>query len=154
MQWRAFAVASATEGPSSKSLAVMSQPMRASSSGNIALVFTGQGANYARMGVELLVYPAFEDALRQADRALGSFGCSWSIFGEFLHANQPTSNMCLGLTQPPISDELLSVEHIHLPQYSQPLCTALQIALFSLLASLGVSPVAVIGHSSGEIAAA
>jgi NADPH:quinone reductase-like Zn-dependent oxidoreductase len=37
---------------------------------------------------------------------------------------------------------------------SQPACTALQLALTDLLRSWGVSPVAVAGHSSGEIGAA
>jgi acyl transferase domain-containing protein len=37
---------------------------------------------------------------------------------------------------------------------AQPLCTALQIALVNSLARRGVKPNAVIGHSSGEIAAA
>lgn len=40
------------------------------------------------------------------------------------------------------------------PMYSQPACTALQIALVDLLSSWGVVPSAVLGHSSGEIAAA
>jgi acyl transferase domain-containing protein len=40
------------------------------------------------------------------------------------------------------------------PQLSQPLCTAIQIALVDLLSSWGVTPSAVVGHSSGEIAAA
>jgi acyl transferase domain-containing protein len=39
-------------------------------------------------------------------------------------------------------------------ELSQPLCTAVQIAVVDLLASWGVSPSAVVGHSSGEIAAA
>lgn len=39
-------------------------------------------------------------------------------------------------------------------EFSQPLCTALQVALVDLLASWGVTPSAVVGHSSGEIAAA
>ena len=37
---------------------------------------------------------------------------------------------------------------------SQPLCTALQLALVELLASWNIRPAAVTGHSSGEIAAA
>ena len=40
------------------------------------------------------------------------------------------------------------------PELSQPICTALQIALVDLLASWSVFPSAVVGHSSGEIAAA
>ena len=38
--------------------------------------------------------------------------------------------------------------------FSQPICTALQIALIDLYASWGIVPSAVVGHSSGEIAAA
>ncbi|KAK7968113.1 polyketide synthase PksD [Apiospora aurea] len=131
MQWRSFALVNAAEDSSLTQLTTLSQPTRASHSGHVAMVFTGQGANHTRMGVDLLIYPIFKNSLRRADMALKDLGCSWSIF-----------------------DEMLSTEHIHLPHYSQPLCTALQIALFDLLASLGISPVAVIGHSSGEIAAA
>lgn len=40
------------------------------------------------------------------------------------------------------------------PAYSQPICTALQIALIALLCNWGMKPDRVIGHSSGEIAAA
>ncbi len=43
---------------------------------------------------------------------------------------------------------------IHDPAYSQPICTALQIALVNLLGSCGITPSAVLGHSPGEIAAA
>jgi acyl transferase domain-containing protein len=39
-------------------------------------------------------------------------------------------------------------------ELSQPLCTALQIAVVDIMASWGVTPSAVVGHSSGEIAAA
>ena len=38
--------------------------------------------------------------------------------------------------------------------FSQPICTALQVALVDLYASWGIIPSAVVGHSSGEIAAA
>ena len=40
------------------------------------------------------------------------------------------------------------------PEFAQPLCTTLQIALVELLSSWKVRPSAVIGHSSGEIVAA
>lgn len=39
-------------------------------------------------------------------------------------------------------------------EFAQPTCTALQIALVNLLARWGILPSAVVGHSSGEIAAA
>jgi acyl transferase domain-containing protein len=44
--------------------------------------------------------------------------------------------------------------NVNNPAYGQPLCTALQAALIDLLDSWGVIPTAVVGHSSGEIAAA
>ena len=44
-------------------------------------------------------------------------------------------------------------EHLQLPEFSQPLVTSLQLAILTVLESWGVSP-AVVGHSSGEIAAA
>jgi len=56
-----------------------------------------------------------------------------------------------------VVEELLrdkSSTNINSPAYSQPLCTALQIALIDLLEEFGVKPSAVVGHSSGEIAAA
>ena len=46
------------------------------------------------------------------------------------------------------------VTNVHDPAYSQPLCTVLQIALVDFLRSLNIQPSAVVGHSSGEIAAA
>lgn len=40
------------------------------------------------------------------------------------------------------------------PEFSQPLCTALQVAVVDLLATWRIKPSAVVGHSSGELAAA
>src|SRR5690554_3284730 len=43
---------------------------------------------------------------------------------------------------------------IHAALRSQTVCTALQLALYTLLKSWNIQPTCVIGHSSGEIAAA
>lgn len=55
------------------------------------------------------------------------------------------------------ADELLKpagLSRVDRAELSQPLCTALQIALFRHLERIGVSAEAVVGHSSGEIGAA
>lgn len=41
-------------------------------------------------------------------------------------------------------------DYIHEPIFSQPLCTAIQLALVDLLECWGINPVATIGHSSGN----
>lgn len=44
--------------------------------------------------------------------------------------------------------------HINKPQFSQPMCTAVQLGLLAQLQEWGIKPSATVGHSSGEIAAA
>lgn len=62
------------------------------------------------------------------------------------------------MTANPLStDELCKDEEesqLESPELSQPICTVLQVALVNLTHTLGIHPSAVIGHSSGEIAAA
>jgi acyl transferase domain-containing protein len=105
--------------------------------GKVAFVFTGQGAQWVHMGRGLIrEYPAFRESLDTMDQILQSLE----------HA--PTWK---------IRDTLLNVEDktiLTKPEFSQPICTALQIALVDFLAAWQVTPAAVIGHSSGEIAAA
>ncbi|RYP64365.1 hypothetical protein DL771_008810 [Monosporascus sp. 5C6A] len=137
MLWRSFAVVDAAHGTTSKmsndqAPLPTAQPVRASGKKlGIAFVFTGQGAQYAGMGLELLRYPVFAETLKRVDAVLAGLGCTWSLF-----------------------EALGSQERIDRPDYSQPLCTALQLALVELLKSFGVVPEVVVGHSSGEIAAA
>ena len=60
----------------------ISKPVR---SGNCRLgyIFTGQGAQYARMSVELLRYPTFSNSLRQSEAFFQDLGCEWSLLGRF-----------------------------------------------------------------------
>lgn len=97
--------------------------------------FTGQGAQHYAMGRELLqVSTTFRDSLLASDRMLKGLSASWSIIDE----------LQLGKSDSRINESRIA----------QPCVTALQIALVDLLHSLGIRPNAVIGHSSGEIAAA
>ncbi|KAI9832015.1 MAG: hypothetical protein M1819_004559 [Sarea resinae] len=108
--------------------------VRASKLPKLGFVFTGQGAQWAGMGKELFgAYDIFRKSLTQADQCVSELG-SWSLIEE-LFRNEKITN-------------------VNAPSISQPLCTAIQVALVDLLASWGVHPTAVIGHSSGEIAAA
>lgn len=55
------------------------------------------------------------------------------------------------------ADELLKskeASNIDDPEFSQTLCTVVQVALVDLLRQFKILPAAVAGHSSGEIAAA
>ncbi|KAI1355097.1 hypothetical protein F5Y01DRAFT_327941 [Xylaria sp. FL0043] len=129
MLWRSFAIASTNSVENTKPFII--NPTRAQAEARVAFIFTGQGAQYTEMGLELIQYPAFAKTLQRVDSVLHSLGCNWSVI-----------------------DELKNGDNINLPQYSQPLCTALQLALVELLKSFDVRPSAVLGHSSGEIAAA
>ncbi|KAI9693988.1 MAG: putative Hybrid PKS-NRPS biosynthetic cluster [Bathelium mastoideum] len=100
-------------------------------------VFTGQGAQWARMGAQLIITsPAVSSILDRLEQSLADLpdGPSWSIKAE-LFAEASTSR-------------------INEAAISQPLCTAVQIVLVDLLRSAGIEFAAVVGHSSGEMGAA
>ncbi|KAJ0280261.1 hypothetical protein CBS470a_008877 [Colletotrichum nupharicola] len=105
----------------------------------IAFVFTGQGAQWARMGSHLLkTSREFLQDIREMDAALKSLPKdhrpSWDIRGELMRSE--------------------AMSRLGEAEYAQPICTALQVALVRHLARYRVVPKAVVGHSSGEIAAA
>lgn len=102
----------------------------------IGFIFTGQGAQYALMGAELMsYYPSFLRTIRMLD----------STLEELPHAPEWTLEEML-LTRPEVS-------RVDEAEFAQPLTTAIQIALVQLLRNWGVRPAVTCGHSSGEIAA-
>ncbi|KAH7394712.1 hypothetical protein BKA66DRAFT_438522 [Pyrenochaeta sp. MPI-SDFR-AT-0127] len=100
----------------------------------IGFIFTSQGAQWWGMGRELLHYPIFKNSLLRCDTITKSLGADWSLIEELLK-DKTTSR---------VSEA----------EFSQPLCTALQISLVDLLSAWNVHSHSVIGYSSGEIAAA
>ena len=68
----------------------MSSPNRASTSLGSVFIFTGQGAQYGRMGVNPLSFSVFRNTLQKADEAFRKLGCSWRLFGIFLTSNTYT----------------------------------------------------------------
>ncbi|MEU6937523.1 amino acid adenylation domain-containing protein [Streptomyces rubiginosohelvolus] len=96
-------------------------------------VFTGMGPQWWGMGRQLLeVEPVFRDAVTACDRALQEFA-DWSLVEE-LTADASVSRM---------TETWLA----------QPANFAVQVGLAALWRSHGVRPDAVVGHSTGEIAA-
>ena len=102
-------------------------------------VFTGQGAQYAGMAKELLAHNEhFRSTIRSLDEVLQALPTP--------HA--PSWTLEQTLLDGPDTSRINEVTH------SQPICTAVQIGLVDLLRTWGVQPASVVGHSSGEIAAA
>ncbi|KAL2759081.1 hypothetical protein ACRALDRAFT_1040872 [Sodiomyces alcalophilus JCM 7366] len=130
--WKSFVVAGGNLDASTGQL-TSTAPVKATSNRQVAFVFTGQGAQYLNMGRELLDYPVFRQSIERSDMTLGQLGCPYSLF-DILDAHKEVD--------------------VNQPQLAQPVTTCLQIALVDLLLSFGISPSVVMGHSSGEVAAA
>lgn len=102
-------------------------------------IFTGQGAQWPKMGAGLVRGSAFvRDIMEELDCSLASLPAadrpSWTILGE-LEKESGGSRL----------DEAA---------IAQPVVNAVQIALVALLRRAGVRFHVILGHSSGEIAAA
>lgn len=75
--WRSFCLAKSV---SDLGASIGEKPAtRAVPEPRLAFIFTGQGAQWATMGRELMVYPAFQASLYAADTYLNDIGCSWSL---------------------------------------------------------------------------
>ena len=97
-------------------------------------------------------YPVFAEVIARADTVLKRVGCPWSLSGKSFTICQP-----IVLPKLMSTDELFKgkgYSRVDQPDVSQAACTALQLGLVDLLSSFGLRPACVVGHSSGEIAAA
>ncbi|ROV98027.1 hypothetical protein VMCG_06973 [Cytospora schulzeri] len=97
--------------------------------------FTGKGTRWVGTARELMLFEYFERSIKDTERNPKKLGCSWSLTDIVFSGQQASST-------------------IKEPAYSRPICTILQVALVELLGSWATRPSAVVGHSSGEIAAA
>ncbi|KAI0971896.1 polyketide synthase-like protein [Xylaria arbuscula] len=106
---------------------------------DFAFVFTGQGAQYPQMGKQLLKSNMiFLSTIRELDEALRELPAPYTPEWTLENA---------------LRGDIPSI-HVTEAARSQPLCTAVQIGLINILRSWEITASSVIGHSSGEIAAA
>ena len=134
MPWRCSVIANNSHDLESSLIQRNFQINRASTDIRLTYLFTGQGAQWFAMGRELIsAQPRFRKSLIKSDQILQGLGATWGLVEE----------LSLDKSSSRIDDSKIA----------QPATTAIQIALVDLLGSLGIQPTAVLGHSSGEIAA-
>ena len=104
----------------------------------VVLMFPGGGAHYPGAGRELLSQPGFRQAVEECFRLLPADA------PQDLHQIMFESEL----------SDLRAAAMLEKPSYAIPALFVLEYALAKLWQSWGVAPVAVIGHSAGEYAAA
>lgn len=132
--WKTFVLAESIEDLAEALEEDAAKPVRSNTAPKLGFVFTGQGSQHFAMGRELFGFTVYRKSLEAATEYLSSIGVEWSVVDE-LWRDSATSRL-------------------DSPIFSQTICTALQVALVDLLAHWNIHPAAVVGHSSGEIAAA
>ncbi|KAJ6051217.1 hypothetical protein N7499_010580 [Penicillium canescens] len=100
----------------------------------MAFIFSGQGGQYPQMGESLDVCPVYAKSIARASQHLAAIGCPWDLVTE--------------ITKHPERSQIEEAE------FSYPMTVAVQLAITEVFAELGVNPSFVLGHSSGELAAA
>lgn len=101
--------------------------------GRMVFVFSGQGSKLEGMASGLLSYSKFRSVVARVDAVILGLG-GWSVLEEMSADSQ---NSRLSRTE-----------------FGQPAIFALQVGLVEVLKEWGIQPLAVVGHSMGEVAAA
>ncbi|KAF8166302.1 acyl transferase domain-containing protein [Mycena galopus ATCC 62051] len=133
MNWRSYGVLTA-----GSSIQFSSPQYSGRDSSPLVFVFSGQGPQHENMGRELFTtFPAFRESILGMDNVFQhktgtSMIHDYGLFGAESSAFQFSSVWPISLTLPAIA--------------------MFQIALFDLLAHLGIHPDVVLGHSAGETA--
>lgn len=109
------------------------KPIPATGPPQVTFAFTGQGASYKSMDLELFRHsPYFRSQMLYLDSLAQAQG-----FPSFI----------------PVVDGSYPKDHVHAPVVTQLALVSVEIALAKYCISLGVKPSAVVGHSLGEYAA-
>jgi acyl transferase domain-containing protein/acyl-CoA synthetase (AMP-forming)/AMP-acid ligase II/acyl carrier protein len=112
-------------------LARVARPAAPSRARRVAWVFSGHGGQWSGMGRGLCAEPAFAEALATAGLAIA-------------RAGGPEIDALIATTD----DRWLTRTEL-----VQPMLFAWQVAMAALLRAWGIEPVAIVGHSVGELAA-
>ncbi|KHO10995.1 hypothetical protein MAA_11386 [Metarhizium robertsii ARSEF 23] len=131
--YRSFVVAESTEELVQGLEGPLPRFKRSTKQNRVAFVFTGQGAQWAGMGRQLIEFPTFAASVARSKACLESLRCPFDVETEI----QQTEG-----------------SKIESSEYSQPICTVVQIALVDLLREWDIRPKAVVGHSSAAAYAA
>jgi acyl transferase domain-containing protein/NADPH:quinone reductase-like Zn-dependent oxidoreductase/SAM-dependent methyltransferase len=134
LPWRSFGIINSLNQLSNFP-SLVSKPVQSLGTDlKLGFVFTGQGAQWFDMGRELLSDPVFMSSIQESQACLESLGCTWSLVERLTDEKHASS--------------------IGEAQFSQTITTGVQLALFDLVTWMGILPSVLVGHSSGEIAAA
>jgi NADPH:quinone reductase-like Zn-dependent oxidoreductase/acyl transferase domain-containing protein/SAM-dependent methyltransferase len=154
LDWKAYTVLDSASCLSSlcDRLEKAVRGVAAASPRELGLVFTGQGAQWAGMGRELLDWQVFRNSIEHSQKSLETLGCDWTITGK-----QDRAQLVAHITDRDEIDELIKgpeSSRMNETEISQTVSTVVQIGLVDLMKNLQLNISVVVGHSSGEIAAA